>query len=129
MNRLCILFMFSMLGIAPLVTAASLTAMDNLQISPKNEELACYPVNKRVSVCGDTDFKNKFSAGFKISFKTIDPNGRLTSVGPVREIKGSSKSCDALMTEEAVPVQTRREAVNVCRQMFKEHQALFRVAP
>lgn len=105
------------------------TATDNLQISPKNEELACRRVSRRFAVCGDTNFRNRFKAGFQIRFNTIDPNGRLTAVGPAHEIKNSSRSCDVLISETFAPLQTRREAINVCRQMLEEHQAVQRIVP
>ncbi len=124
-SKLITLTVLSVVTLGSYVIFTAPSIAEKLQITPQKNEgkkLKCIRVNRRFSLCGNSNFKNKFVAGFGIHFSTVDPKGRLTIVGKKRSINSSPKSCDALMKETNVPKNTRIKAVKVCRQMFKEHQ-------
>jgi hypothetical protein len=118
------IFVSTLVGVGLFVSALSVGSARNLQVVPKQDEptaLKCRKVSRRFSICGDTNWKNKFVAGFGVRFRKVDPTGRLTMVGKKHPIGRDYNSCNGLMQEKAVPKRVRTTAVKHCRQMFNEH--------
>jgi hypothetical protein len=73
---------------------------------------SCVRVSGRWSVCGSTNFKNRFVAGVGISFNRLDPNGKIVSTRYY-------KDCSKLAADSTIPADLRKQAAEPCKQSLQ----------
>ncbi|MGB7203358.1 MAG: CARDB domain-containing protein [Pyrinomonadaceae bacterium] len=88
-----------------------ISSTQQLSTAP-SEQKSCVRVSGRWSICGSTNFKNRFVAGVGISFNRLDPNGKIVSTRYY-------KDCSKLAADSTIPADIRKKAAELCKQSLQ----------